>query len=82
LIEQYDGEQSGRDETGLGRWVAMTFRGEGDMVTRVVCAVTILASTKTRCLGLRINNNDVISSTKSTMICVPALGLDLIWSGS
>lgn len=28
---------SGRDETGLGRWVFMTFVGEGGIVTRVVC---------------------------------------------
>jgi hypothetical protein len=25
LIEQFDMEASGRDETGLGRWVVMTF---------------------------------------------------------
>jgi hypothetical protein len=37
LIEQYDMDQSGRDETGLGRWVFMTFVGEGGLVTRVVC---------------------------------------------
>ena len=37
LIEQYDMDRSGRDETGLGRWVFMTFVGEGGLVTRVVC---------------------------------------------
>jgi hypothetical protein len=37
LTEQYDAEQSGRDESGLGRWVVMTFRGDGDVTTRVVC---------------------------------------------
>ena len=36
LIEQYDFEESGRDETGLGRWVVMTFRGEGGLTTRVI----------------------------------------------
>jgi hypothetical protein len=30
-------EQSGRDETGLGRWVVMTFVGAGGIVSRVVC---------------------------------------------
>lgn len=29
LKVQYDMENSGRDETGLGRWVFMTFIGEG-----------------------------------------------------
>jgi hypothetical protein len=37
IIEQLDTEHSGRDESGLGRWVAMTFQGEGDIRTRVVC---------------------------------------------
>ena len=32
LIEQYDFEHSGKDGTGLGRWVVM-----GGMVTRVIC---------------------------------------------
>jgi hypothetical protein len=31
-------EESGRDESGLGRWVYMTFIGEGGLVTRVVCS--------------------------------------------
>ena len=37
LIEQYDFEQSGKDDTGLGRWVVMTFRGADGIVTRIVC---------------------------------------------
>ena len=36
LIEQYDFEQSGKDEAGLGRWVVMTFKGSNDIVTLVV----------------------------------------------
>ena len=36
LIEQLDMDGSGRDETGLGIWVVMTFRGEGGLVTRVM----------------------------------------------
>lgn len=35
-IEQYDFEASGKDDTGLGRWVSMVFRGENGLVTRVV----------------------------------------------
>jgi len=38
LIEQFDMEESGRDESGLGRWVVMTFRGEGGRTTRIVCS--------------------------------------------
>lgn len=37
LIEQYDFEESGKDGTGLGRWVVMVFRGQGNITTRVVC---------------------------------------------
>ena len=37
LIDQYDFEASGKDDTGLGRWVAMVFRGSDGIVTRIVC---------------------------------------------
>eukprot|EP00956_Cyclotella_meneghiniana_P008525 scaffold11544_cov40-Cyclotella_meneghiniana.AAC.1 len=36
LIEQFDFEESGRDESGLGRWVIMTLRGENGLTTRVI----------------------------------------------
>ena len=36
LIQQYDFEHSGKDDTGLGRWVSMRLVGEGDIVTRMV----------------------------------------------
>ena len=36
LIEQYEFEESGKDESALGRWVVMTFRGENGLTTRVV----------------------------------------------
>ena len=37
LIDQYDFEESGKDDTGLGRWVVMVFRGSDNITTRVVC---------------------------------------------
>ena len=37
LVAQYDFESSGKDETGMGRWSVMTFRGSGDITTRMVC---------------------------------------------
>ena len=37
--------QSGKDETGLGRWVVMTF--EGDVRTRVVCGYNPCGNDKT-----------------------------------
>ena len=37
LIDQYDFEASGKDDTGLGRWVVMAFRGSEGIVTRIVC---------------------------------------------
>ena len=36
LIEQFDFEESGRDESGLGRWVIMTLRGENGLTTRII----------------------------------------------
>ncbi len=35
LIDYFDASQSGRDDSGLGRWVVMTLKG--DCTTRVVC---------------------------------------------
>jgi hypothetical protein len=35
-IDQYDYEASGKDETGLGRWVSMVLVGENGMVMRIV----------------------------------------------
>jgi hypothetical protein len=37
LIEYYNFEVSGKDESGLGRLVAMVFEGENGLRTRVVC---------------------------------------------
>ena len=37
LLEQYNFEHSGKDDTGLGRWVSMVLEGEDGIVTRIVC---------------------------------------------
>lgn len=37
LIDQYDFEASGKDDTGLGRWVVMVFRSSEGIRTRIVC---------------------------------------------
>ena len=37
LVEQYDFEHSGRDDSGLGRWVVLVFRGSDGITTRVIC---------------------------------------------
>ena len=37
LVEQYDFEASGREDSGLGRWVVMVFRGSNGITTRIVC---------------------------------------------
>ena len=37
IVEQYDFEHSGKDNTGLGRWVSMVFRGSEGVTTRIVC---------------------------------------------
>lgn len=38
LIQQYDFEASGKDGSGLGRWVMMVFRGENGLTTRILVA--------------------------------------------
>ncbi len=37
MIDHYDFEDSGQEDTVLGRWVHMVFRGSDGIVTRVVC---------------------------------------------
>ena len=37
LIQQFDFEHSGKDDTGLGRWCYMTFCGSEGINTRIVC---------------------------------------------
>lgn len=37
LIDQYNFESSGKDETGLGLWVHMVFQGDDGIKTRIVC---------------------------------------------
>ncbi len=37
LIDQYNFKESGKDGTGLGRWVVMTFQGSEGIVTGIVC---------------------------------------------
>ena len=37
LVDQYDFEHSGKDDTGLGRWVLMVFQGSEVIKTIIVC---------------------------------------------
>ena len=46
LIDQYDFEASGKDDTGLGRWVVMVFRGSEGVTTRVVCGYNPCVTSK------------------------------------
>ena len=46
LIDQYNFETSGKDDTGLGRWVNMMFRGDDDIKTRIVCGYNPYKSRK------------------------------------
>lgn len=47
LIEQYDFDASGKDESGLGRWVVMVFRGQNGITTRVVSCYNPCYNSKT-----------------------------------
>jgi hypothetical protein len=71
LIEQMDMEESGRDKSGLGRWVYMTFVGEGGLVTKAVYAVTIHVTIRMQLLARHINSIVGTSSIKNTT--TPAL---------
>ena len=46
VLGQYDFEHSGKDDTGLGRWVSMVFQGQNDIVTWIVCAYNPCYNTK------------------------------------
>ena len=46
LIDYYDFEGSGKDDTGLGRWVHMAFQGSEGIVTRVVCGYSPCVTTE------------------------------------
>ena len=46
LIDYYDFEGSGKDATGLGRWVHMALRGSEGIVTRVVCGYSPCVTTE------------------------------------
>ena len=37
LVDQYDFKHSGKDDTGLGRWVVMVFQGSEGIKTRILC---------------------------------------------
>ena len=37
LVDHYDFEHSGKDDTGLGRWVVMVFQGSEGIKTRIFC---------------------------------------------
>ena len=46
LIQQHDFEASGKDDTGLGRWVSMVLRGSDGVTTRFVCGYNPCHSAK------------------------------------
>ena len=46
LLGHYDPDSSGKDESGLGRWTFMTFKGRDGFVTRVVCGYNPCYSSK------------------------------------
>ena len=46
LIHQHDFEASGKDDTGLGRWVSMVLRGSDRVTTRFVCGYNPCHSAK------------------------------------
>ena len=37
LVDQYELEHSGKDDTGLGRWVVMVFQVPKGIKTRILC---------------------------------------------
>ena len=41
LVDQYDFEHSGKDDTGLGRWVVILFQGYEGIKSRTVCGYNL-----------------------------------------
>ena len=46
LLDQYNFEASGKDNTGLGRWVSMVLQGADGIRTRMVCGYNPCHRTK------------------------------------
>ena len=46
LMDQFDGDGSGQDKLGLGRWTFMIFAGSDGMATYVVCGYNPTANNK------------------------------------
>ncbi len=49
MIDHYDFEDSGKDDTGLEQWVHMVFRGSDGIVTRVVCGYAPCVTSEKAC---------------------------------
>lgn len=82
LIEQYDFEESGRDSSGLGRWVVMVFRGEEGLTTRVVCGYNPCYTTR-RSSQKHPTNNIVDTSSPKKRICdMPSNAFQTRFSGA
>ena len=61
LIDQYNFDASGKDNTGIGRWVLMVLQGADGIRTRMVCGYNPCHSTR-RQHGLVISSRGDISS--------------------
>ncbi len=46
LVQQFDPEESGWDDLGLGRWTHMKFKGDNNISTRVICGCSPCANKK------------------------------------
>ena len=66
LIDQYDFETSGKDDTGLGRWVVMVFRGSEGITTRVVCGYNPCKTKKSQRSTYQQHQRYLIQTEKDT----------------
>ncbi len=46
LIQQFNPEESGRDDLSLGHWTHMKFKGDDNISTRVICGYSPCANKK------------------------------------
>ncbi len=46
LIQQFNSEESGWDDLGLGQWMHMKFKGDNNISTRVICGYSPCANKK------------------------------------
>lgn len=63
LVQKFNAAESGKDETGLGRWVMITLSGSNGFTTCIVCGYN-------PCGNSRLNTGMVYAQGKQLVVCL------------